>query len=146
MAHVRLIRTMLPALKQSLAASVLTVTSFSVKQPINNLIISNSVRSATIGLTKSLALELGSQGIRVNSILPAWTATERVNVLLANRAQANGTTLEEERARQAKESVFGRIASPDEFARAAVFLVSPAASYLTGVMLPVDGGMYKGTL
>ena len=146
LAHVRLIRAALPALKASSAASILTVTSMSVKQPIPNLVLSNSVRSATVGLTKSLALELGPLGIRVNSILPSWTETERIVELMTARAAANGSTPAEEIARQAKESSLGRLATPDEFARAAVFLASPAASYLTGVMLSVDGGMYKGTL
>ena len=146
MSHVRLIRAALPHLKRSKAASVLTVTSYSVKQPIPNLVLSNSVRAATVGLTKTLALELGSQGIRFNSILPAWTETERVHELMKFRAKQNKTTVEEEAARQAKESALGRMGTPEEFANAAVFLVSPAASYITGVMLTVDGGMYKGTL
>ncbi len=144
MSHVRLIRAALPALRQSPAASVLTVTSLSVKQPITNLILSNSIRLATVGLTKSLALEVGAEGIRFNSILPGWTETERVQVLMKNRAQANGTTPEEELSRQAADSPLGRLAQPEEFANAAVFLLSPAAAYLTGVMLSVDGGMYKG--
>jgi 3-oxoacyl-[acyl-carrier protein] reductase len=146
MAHVRLIRAALPVLKQSASASILTITSISVKQPIPSLILSNSVRAATIGLTKSLALELGNDGIRVNSILPAATETERITDLLKSRAEANGTTIEEEMMKTAQESSLGRIATPVEFAKAAVFLVSPAASYLTGVMLPVDGGSYKGTI
>jgi 3-oxoacyl-[acyl-carrier protein] reductase len=146
LSHVRLIRAALPYLRKSRAASVLTITSYSVKQPIPLLVLSNSVRAATVGLTKSLALELGADGIRFNSILPAWTETERVNDLMEARARANGTTPAAERASQAKESPFGRMAQPDEFANAAVFLLSPAASYITGVMLTVDGGMYKGTL
>lgn len=145
MSNVRLIKAALPYLRKSSAASVLTVTSYSVKQPIPNLILSNSIRAATIGLTKSLALELGQEGIRFNSILPAWTETERVTQLMTARAKNNGSTVEEEIAKQSKESALGRMASPEEFANVAVFLVSPAASYLTGVMLPVDGGMYKGT-
>lgn len=146
MAHIRLIKSALPFLRKSDSASILTVTSLSVKQPIANLLISNSVRVATIGLTKSLALELGREGIRVNSILPGWTETERVTELLTARAKANSSTVEEEARRQAAESPFGRMAQPEEFANAAVFIVSPAASYITGVMLSVDGGMYKGTL
>jgi 3-oxoacyl-[acyl-carrier protein] reductase len=146
MSHVRLIKAALPYLRNSDAASVLTVTSYSVKQPIPNLVLSNSIRAATIGLTKSLALELGREGIRFNSILPAWTNTERVGVLMEARAKTNRTTIEVEIARQSQESALGRMASPQEFANAAVFLISPAASYITGVMLTVDGGMYKGTL
>ncbi|MGD0612155.1 MAG: SDR family oxidoreductase [Anaerolineales bacterium] len=146
MSHVRLIRAALPHLKRSKAASVLTVTSYSVKQPIPSLVLSNSVRAATVGLTKTLALELGREGIRFNSILPAWTETERVHELMKFRAHQNKTTIEAEVARQAKDSALGRMGTPEEFANAAVFLVSPAASYITGVMLTVDGGMYKGTL
>ena len=145
MSNVRLIKAALPYLRKSAAASVLTVTSYSVKQPIPNLVLSNSIRAATIGLTKSLALELGHEGIRFNSILPAWTNTERVTELMSARAKNNGTTLEAETARQASESPMGRMSTPEEFANVATFLVSPLASYLTGVMLPVDGGMLKGT-
>ncbi|HLA99426.1 MAG TPA: SDR family oxidoreductase [Anaerolineales bacterium] len=146
LSHVRLIRAALPYLRQSPAASVLTLTSYSIKQPIPNLVLSNSIRSATIGLTKTLALELGSEGIRFNSILPAWTETERVYDLMSHRAKMNGTSVEEEIAKQSQDSPLGRMGRPDEFANAAVFLLSPAASYITGVMLSVDGGMYKGTV
>jgi 3-oxoacyl-[acyl-carrier protein] reductase len=146
MSHVRIIRAALPYLRESDAASVLTITSYSVKQPIPNLVLSNSIRLATIGLTKTLALEIGAEGIRFNSILPGWTETERVRELMAPRAEANGTTIEEEIAKQMVNSPLGRMASPEEFANAAVFMVSPAASYITGVMLSLDGGMYKGTM
>jgi 3-oxoacyl-[acyl-carrier protein] reductase len=146
MSHVRLIKSALPHLKQSGSASVLTVTSYSVKQPIPNLVLSNSIRAATVGLTKTLALELGAAGIRFNSILPAWTDTERVIDLMTARSKQNGTTVQEEISRQSKDSPLGRMGTPEEFANAAVFLVSPAASYITGVMLTVDGGMYKGTM
>lgn len=146
MSHVRLIRAALPHLRKSPAASVLTVTSMSIKQPIVNLVLSNSVRAATVGLTKSLALELGREQIRFNSILPGWTETERVTELMTARATANRTSVEEEIRKQSEQSPLGRMGRPEEFANAAAFLVSPAASYITGVMLNVDGGMYKGTL
>ncbi len=146
LSNVRLIRAALPFLRQSAFASVLTVTSYSVKQPIPNLVLSNSIRAATVGLTKSLALELGKEGIRFNSILPGWTETERVGELMSARARLNNSTVEVEIARQAQESALGRMGNPQEFANAAVFLLSPAAAYITGVMLTVDGGMYRGTL
>ena len=142
--HVRLIRAALPHLRNSDSPSILTMTSYTVKQPLQNLVLSNSVRAATVGLTKSLALELGKDGIRFNSILPGWTLTERVQHLMEFRAQNNKTTVEEEITKQIAEIPLGRMAQPEEFARAAVFLVSPAASYINGVMLNVDGGIVKG--
>jgi 3-oxoacyl-[acyl-carrier protein] reductase len=146
LSHVRLIRAALPYLRQSDCASVVTITSYSTKQPIPNLVLSNSIRVATVGLTKSLALELGADGIRFNSILPGWTMTERIQELMAYRAKANGTSVDEEIARQVSDTALGRMARPEEIANAAVFLLSPAASYITGVMLTVDGGIYKGTM
>ncbi len=146
MSHVRLIRAALPYLRKSQAPSVLTITSYTVKQPIPNLVLSNSIRAATVGLTKSLALELGKENIRFNSILPGWTQTERVTELMAFRAQNNNTTVEEEISKQTSEIPLGRLGQPQEFANAAVFLVSPAASFIHGVMLAVDGGIIKATL
>jgi 3-oxoacyl-[acyl-carrier protein] reductase len=146
LSHMRLIRAALPYLKESPHPSVLTVTSYSVKQPIPRLILSNSIRAATVGLTKSLALELGPEQIRFNSILPAYTETQRVVDLLEHSASAAETSLEQEKDRISSQSALGRMGKPEEFANAAVFLVSPAASYITGVMLTVDGGMYKGVI
>lgn len=143
--HRRLIHAALPHLRASAHASVLTITSISVKQPIPNLAPSNAGRQATIGLTKTLAIELGPEGIRFNSILPSFTETQRVTELMERRAADKGTSVEEELAATAADSPLGRIGRPEEFAKAAAFLVSPAASYITGVMLPVDGGLYKGT-
>lgn len=142
--HVRLIRAALPHLRNSDTASVLTFTSYTVKQPVPNLVLSNSIRAATIGLTKSLAMELGKDGIRFNSILPGWTLTERVQHLMEFRTENNKATVEEEMRKQIAEIPLGRMAQPEEFARVAVFLVSPAASYVNGVMLNVDGGIVKG--
>ncbi len=145
MSHVRLIRAALPYLRKSNSPSVLTMTSYTVKQPLPNLVLSNSIRAATVGLTKSLALELGKENIRFNSILPGWTETERIMGLIAFRAKNNNTTIDEETAKQTAEIPLGRLGTPQEFANAAVFLVSPAASYIHGVMLAVDGGIIKGT-
>ncbi|MHB0922962.1 MAG: SDR family oxidoreductase [Bellilinea sp.] len=144
MSHVRLIRAALPHLRKSAHPAVLTITSYSVKQPIPNLVLSNSIRAATAGLTKTLSIELGPQGIRFNSILPGWTETERVIVLMDYRAQAGGSSIKEEITQQSRDIPLGRFARPEEFGRVAAFLVSPAASYINGVMLPVDGGAIKG--
>ena len=145
LSHVRVIREAVPHLRQSSCPSVLTITSYSVKQPIPNLVLSNSIRAATVGLTKTLALELGTEGIRFNSILPGWTETERVNELMAYRAQQSGKPVDHEIQDQMRNTPLGRMATPEEFANAAVFLLSPAAAYITGVMLTVDGGAYRGT-
>jgi len=145
MSNVRLIKAALPALRKSSVPSVVTITSLSVKQPIKNLLLSNSLRAGVLGLTKSLALELGEDGIRFNCLLPGWTLTERVIELMAGRALANGTSIEEETLKQAAESPFKRMASPEEFANAAVFLASPRVGYITGINLSVDGGMIKST-
>jgi 3-oxoacyl-[acyl-carrier protein] reductase len=146
MSSVHLIHAALPYLRQSTRAAILTVTSTSVKQPIDNLILSNSLRMGVIGLTKSLAKELGPEGIRVNSILPGWTRTGRVTELMQVRAQKLGITVDEAVARQAAGAPLGRMGEPSEFANVAVFLCSPAASYVTGAMVPVDGGSIQASL
>jgi 3-oxoacyl-[acyl-carrier protein] reductase len=144
MSHVRLMRAALPHLRKSEHASVLALTSFTVKQPSQNLVLSNSVRAATVGLTKSLAMELGKDGIRFNSVLPGWTFTERVQHLMEFRAENNKSTVDEEIAKQITDIPLGRMAQPEEIARVIVFLVSAAASYVNGAMISVDGGLVKG--
>lgn len=146
MSVTHLVKASLPHLRQSSAASILTITSISVKQPIAGLLLSNAIRPAVVGLTKGLAQELGPEGIRVNSILPGWTATERVEEIMAYRAAQNGTTAEIEAAKITSTIPMRRMGRPEEFGRVAAFLVSPAASYVTGAMLQVDGGSYAGLL
>ncbi|MCB9418578.1 MAG: SDR family oxidoreductase [Ardenticatenaceae bacterium] len=146
MSAVRLIKLALPHLRQSQAASVLTVTSISLKQPIAGLLLSNVMRPAVAGVTKTLSQELGPENIRVNSILPGWTATDRVNHIFEYRAQQNGTDMDTEKGKITATIPMGRMADPAEFGRVAAFLVSPAASYITGAMIPVDGGSYAGLL
>lgn len=143
MSHLNLIKNSLPFLLQSQSPSVLAVTSFTIKNPLNNLILSNTVRAATAALIKSLSLELGKQGIRFNSILPGWTRTERVDELLIKRSQLNETSIEDEIDLISRSIPLGRMGSPQEFAQVAAFLVSPTSSYINGVMLNVDGGITK---
>lgn len=146
MSFVRLCYAAIPALVQSEQGNILAFTSVSVKQPLPNLVLSNSLRLGVTGAVKSLADELAPVGLRVNAICPGWTRTDRVDQLLADRAARNGTSVEEEAAAVATAIPLGRIAKPDEFARAATFLASPSASYITGVSLLVDGGMYRGAM
>ncbi len=144
MSAVRLCYAAAPVMKERGSGSILAMTSITVKQPLPNLILSNSLRLGVTGLVKTLADELAPYGIRVNSICPGWTRTARVDQLLRDRATRNGTRPEEEAAKIAAAIPLGRMGRPEEFAAAAAFLVSPAASYITGVSLLVDGGMYRG--
>lgn len=146
MSAVDLIQEALPHLRNSQAGSILTITSISAKQPLPNLILSNVLRPAVLGLTKSLSQELGPDGIRVNSILPGWTATERVDELMAANAKRNGTTKAEEVAKITAAIPLGRIGKPEEFGHVAAFFSSPAASFVTGVMIQVDGGRTAGLI
>ncbi len=142
---VRLVKSALPHLRQSTVPTILTITSTSTKQPVQNLVLSNSIRLAVIGLTKTLSQELGSDQIRVNSILPGWTYTERVEELINARIAKSGETKEAEIAKLNAAVPLGRIGTLEEFANVAVFLSSPAASFVNGVMLQVDGGAIQGT-
>lgn len=142
---VSLVKYALPHLRQSTAPAILTITSTSTKQPVKNLVLSNSIRLAVIGLTKTLSQELGQDQIRVNSILPGWTYTERVEELINARIAKTGQTKEAEIASINAAVPLGRMGKPEEFANVAVFLCSPAASFVNGVMLQVDGGLNAGT-
>jgi 3-oxoacyl-[acyl-carrier protein] reductase len=148
MSAVRLCYAVLPHMMaaNSGARSIVFMTSYTVKHPAENLILSNSIRMAVIGLMKTMAIELAPSGIRVNAVAPGWTTTERVTELLAARAKANGTTMEHEQDKVIAGIPFGRMGKPDEFANATVFLASPAASYITGVTLPIDGGTIRASL
>jgi len=126
--------------------SIVATQSISVRQPLDNLILSNSLRMAVMGLMKSLANELGPKGIRVNSINPGWTRTERVDQLLADRAARNRTSPEEEAARITRTIPLGRMGTVEEYGRAVAWLASPAASYIHGHALSFDGGAIQASL
>lgn len=149
MSAVRLCYAALPHLLKNdppQRGSIVAITSMSVKQPVDNLLLSNSLRLAVVGLLKTMASELGPQGIRINAIAPGWTATERVIEIMQGRAKANGTTAEDQLQKQTAAIPFGRMADPGEFADALVWLASPRASYVHGIVLPVDGGSIKASL
>ena len=143
MSAVHLIRAALPHLRESDAASITIIASTSVKQPIAGLLLSNAHRGAVSGLAKTLSDELAPQ-IRVNQLLPGRIRTGRAEELIRNRIGPDGD-LDAELARNAEEIPLRRYGDPAEFARAAVFLASPAASYVTGATLPVDGGIIRST-
>ena len=143
---VGLIKAALPHLKQSSRAAILTITSTSAKQPFENLILSSTIRPAVVGLTKSLSLELGENGIRVNSILPGVTDTERIQEIAESTAKISGLSVEEVRSGMTADIPLERIGTPQEFANVAIMMCSPACGYINGVALPVDGGWIRATL
>ena len=142
--HVYLIKYALPFLKVSSTPRVLTVPSFTAKQPLENLILSNSIRAVTLGLTKSLSKKFGEINIRVNSILPGWTLTQRVNDLINDSVSLNNSSFEKEISNITDKIPLFRMALPEEFGKVAAYIVSPAASYIKGVLLNVDSGLYNG--
>jgi 3-oxoacyl-[acyl-carrier protein] reductase len=137
---VRLCYAVVPHMLERNSGSIVAVQSYTVKQPLDQLILSNSLRMAIIGMMKSLANELGTSGIRVNSINPAWTWTSRVESLMMDRAQRNNTSIEDETARVAKDIPLGRMGTEEEFGRTIAWLASPAAAFIHGHALMFDGG------
>jgi 3-oxoacyl-[acyl-carrier protein] reductase len=146
MSAVRLCYAVVPHMLEQGGGSILTTQSVSVKQPIDNLILSNALRMAVIGMMKSMANELGPQGIRVNSINPAWTWTERVEQLMEDRANRSGEPIEAEAAKISSAIPLKRMGTIDEFGQAVAWLASPAASFIHGHALMFDGGMAKSAL
>jgi 3-oxoacyl-[acyl-carrier protein] reductase len=146
MSAVRLCYAVLPHMLEQGSGSIIAIESVSVKQPIDNLILSNSIRMAVIGLLKSLANEFGPKGIRVNSVNPTFTRTGRVTSLLQNRAESNGTDVERETAKALANIPLRRMGDPAEFGRTVAWLASPAASFIHGHALMFDGGAAKSPL
>jgi len=137
---IRLLRALVPQMNED--SSVLFVTSSSVRQPIENLDASNVLRPGVAALAKCLANELGPR-IRVNSLAPGRIDTARSRSLDESRAQVLGVSVEEQRRNVSEGIPLGRYGEPEELGRAAAFLLSPAASYITGVSLQVDGGLVQ---
>lgn len=143
---IQMIQTALPYLQQSKQPAILTISSLSAKQPIPNLLISNVMRAGISGLVKSLANEWGPQGIRVNAILPGWTATARVGEIMEARAATNKTSVEEEAVKRQVAIPLRRMGTPEEFGNVAAFLCSPAGGFIHGAMIIVDGGEIQATM
>jgi 3-oxoacyl-[acyl-carrier protein] reductase len=135
-----LAQTLIPGMKRSGYGRIINIVSTSVRQPIQGLGVSNTIRAAVAGWAKTLANEVAPFGITVNNILPGATATGRLRSLIQSQARATGLAAEEIERRMKAEIPMRRFATPEEIAAAAGFLASPAAGYVTGVSLPVDGG------
>ena len=125
---------------------ILNITSIAVKQPVDNLILSNSLRAGVTGFARTLANEVAQFGITVNNIMPGYTRTERVQELAHMIAVKQGITTEEFVTRWEQEIPMRRIGEPCEFAALAAFLVSERASFITGTSIPVDGGWIKSLI
>ena len=139
-------RGVLPGMKEQRWGRFLTITSFSAKQPLDHMVLSNSLRAAVAGLTKTLAREYGPHNVLVNNVLPGYTATERLLSVAARQAEAQQVTRDEIVDRWNQQIPLRRIATPEEFANAVVFLASERASYITGQSIVVDGGFSRGLL
>lgn len=140
---VELTRLVLPGMKERGWGRILNVTSIAVKQPVDNLMLSNSLRAAVTGFAKTLATEVAPYGVTVNNILPGYTATERVEDLARSLAAKEGIDPTEVKARWESEIPMSRLCHPKEFSALAAFLVSERASYITGTSIPVDGGWVR---
>ena len=138
-----LTRLVLPGMKERRWGRILNITSIASKQPVENLMLSNSFRAAVTGFAKTLANEVAEYGITVNNILPGYTATERVEQLARSIAEREGVGPAEVRARWEAQIPMKRLGKPEEFAALAAFLVSERASYITGNSIAVDGGWIR---
>jgi 3-oxoacyl-[acyl-carrier protein] reductase len=141
MSSIRLIREALPHLRQGRDPSILVILSSSVREPIPGLVTSNVLRPGLAGLIKTLTTEIAP--IRINGLAPGRFATDRMRTLDARRAETTNTTVEEVQQATIARIPLGRYGDPDELGRVGAFMLSSAASYLTGVILPVDGGMIR---
>jgi 3-oxoacyl-[acyl-carrier protein] reductase len=140
---IRMVREVLPSMVDRKKGSVVMMTSSSVKQVIPNLALSNVLRPSVAALSKSLANEYASHGIRVNHIVPGRIATNRVRELDEVNSKKRGVTVEEQQRLSFATIPIGRYGEPEEFGRAVAFLLSESASYITGATLQVDGGMIQ---
>ncbi|MGC8548565.1 MAG: SDR family oxidoreductase [Acidobacteriaceae bacterium] len=137
-------QAVLPGMVERKWGRIVTLTSYTVKQPVPELVLSNTIRAGMMGLVRSLAGQFGKDGVTVNNVGPGFTETDRAKKLLELRAQARGVSVEEARADLEREIPVGRMAKPEEVAAAIVWLASEQAASITGQTLLVDGGSYKG--
>jgi 3-oxoacyl-[acyl-carrier protein] reductase len=141
-----MIRLAVPSMAMRGGGAIVLPTSGSVKEPIANLALSNVIRGSVSALAKTLAIELAPKKIRVNQLIPGRIATDRLRELDEANSKRLGIPIEEVQQRAAASIPLSRYGEPDDFAHAAVFLLSQAAGYITGATLQVDGGMLRGVL
>lgn len=146
LSSVRMIREALPYMREARWGRIINITSSSVKAPVTNLLLSNSIRTGVIGMAKTISFEVAGDNILVNNICPGRIDTERVRSLDADRAQRTGRSVEEAKQENVAQIPLGRYGEPRELANLAVFLASEAASYITGTTIQVDGGSLRSLL
>lgn len=139
-------RETLPRMAKNRWGRFITITSYAVKQPVDGLLLSNSIRAAVTGLARTLANEYAAQGITVNNVCPGYTGTERLGELAETISARTGTTPEEVFAGWKRQIPGGRIGTPEEFAAVVTFLASERASYVNGTSIAIDGGIVRGLL
>jgi 3-oxoacyl-[acyl-carrier protein] reductase len=144
MSTVYFARETLPVMQQRRWGRFIAITSVTVKQPVEGLILSNAVRAGVSGLVKTLSNEYGPYNVLVNNVCPGYTATARLMELARTLARKQGVDPREIENRWARQAPLGRVGRPEEFANLVVFLASERASYITGVSIAVDGGLVKG--
>jgi 3-oxoacyl-[acyl-carrier protein] reductase len=137
-------REVIPHMQKKKWGRIITITSITTKQPVTDLVLSNAVRTAVVGLVKSLANEFGKDGILVNNVGPGFTATDRLKELAKARSSATGKSQQEIFDTWAADAPLKRLGDPRELAETIVWLASERASYITGQTVLVDGGMYRG--
>jgi 3-oxoacyl-[acyl-carrier protein] reductase len=135
-----LVQTLLDGMRRSGYGRIVNIISTSVKQPLHGLGVSNTIRAAVANWSKTLSIELGPFGITVNNVLPGATQTARLSSILENKSAKSGKTVEEVKKEMLSEIPVGRFGEASEIANAVAFLVSPAAAYISGINIPVDGG------
>lgn len=140
---VDLIQRLLPGFIKKAYGRIVLVESMSVKQPVENLVLSNSLRMAVVGMAKTLANEVGSKGITVNVMAPGYHDTPAMERLFAKKSQVKGISVAEARSLMEKELMTGRMGNPAEFAMLAAWLLSPGSGYISGQTFSVDGGLVK---
>jgi 3-oxoacyl-[acyl-carrier protein] reductase len=143
---VGLARAVLPGMKERRWGRILNVTSIAVKQPIEGLMLSNSLRAAVTGFARTLANEVAPFNVTVNNLMPGYTRTDRVEQLARATGERSGTSAKDAFAKWEKEIPMGRLGEPREFAALAAFLASERASYITGSSIAVDGGWIRSIL
>jgi len=144
MSVVHLSRSVIPYMQRHRWGRIITITSVTVKQPVEALVMSNAVRAAVVGLVKSLSNEFGKDGILVNNVAPGYTATERLKELAGVKALAAGTSPDKIYGQWAADAPLKRVGQPNEIADLIVWLASDRASYITGQTILADGGIYHG--